>query len=55
LIFLESNLIFIIGLIIVACSVLVAVAALPVFFFLRSALKKKLNEDYGKQQSKKKG
>ena len=51
---LDSNVIFIIGLVIAGASVLVTVAVAPVFFFMRSALKKKLNEDYGKHRNKKK-
>jgi len=46
----DSNVIFIIGLVIVGVSVLISVGAIPVFFFLRSSLMKKLIEDYGKKK-----
>jgi len=52
MIFMDSNFIFTVGLAVVGVSVLISVVAVPIFFFLRSSLNKKLNSDYGKIHEK---
>ena len=48
----DSNVIFIAGLVIMGGVALVAAAVTPVFFMSRAALKNKLVEDYGKPGGK---